>query len=244
MVFITISIITNRSRLSRSKFEQLNETARLGFKSYSFICIMNKSTKTTILIGGSSHAGKSTLGKFLAAKLGWSYLATDSLARHPGRPWTTKKGKPVSEHVIEHYQTLSVEELLADVLFHYKTNVLPQVKTLVDSGMSGGIIVEGSALYPEYVANLVEGNSVRGIWLTASDRLFQNRIYSESNFNNADREQKYLIQKFLNRTLLYNERMKQGVKRLGFIGVNVEATTTIDELSSQCLKLDKYFLDS
>ncbi len=40
-----------------------------------------------ILIGGSSHAGKSTLGQAIAAKLGWSYRSTDKLARHPGRPW-------------------------------------------------------------------------------------------------------------------------------------------------------------
>ncbi len=39
-----------------------------------------------ILIGGTSHAGKSTLAQSLAAKLGWNYLSTDKLARHPGKP--------------------------------------------------------------------------------------------------------------------------------------------------------------
>jgi 2-phosphoglycerate kinase len=48
-----------------------------------------------ILIGGSSHVGKSTLGQSLAAKLGWSYCSTDKLARHPGRPWVGANGKPI-----------------------------------------------------------------------------------------------------------------------------------------------------
>lgn len=37
-----------------------------------------------ILIGGSSHSGKTTLAETLSAKLGASLVATDSLARHPG----------------------------------------------------------------------------------------------------------------------------------------------------------------
>ena len=41
-----------------------------------------------ILIGGTSHTGKSTLARQLAEELGWNYLSTDQLARHPGRPTT------------------------------------------------------------------------------------------------------------------------------------------------------------
>ena len=72
---------------------------------------MNKSIDETrvILIGGSSHAGKSPLGLSLAAKFGWSYRSTDKLARHPGRPWVSANKKAIPEHVAEHYGTLSVE---------------------------------------------------------------------------------------------------------------------------------------
>ena len=68
-----------------------------------------------ILIGGTSHAGKSTLGLSLAEKLGWDYLATGSRARHPGRPWTNQNGDTVKEHVAQHYRTLSAQSLLEDV---------------------------------------------------------------------------------------------------------------------------------
>ncbi|MGD1875429.1 MAG: hypothetical protein ACFB02_20525 [Mastigocoleus sp.] len=39
------------------------------------------SQRRIILIGGTSHAGKSTLGQALAITLGWDYCSTDKLAR-------------------------------------------------------------------------------------------------------------------------------------------------------------------
>ena len=183
--------------------------------------------------------GKSTLSKFLAAKLGWSYIATDSLARHPGRPWANANGT-VKDHVAEHYRTLSIESLLNDVLSHYRINVLPQVKVLVDSHTSDlsteCLIIEGSALYPSFIADLVNKNSVRAIWLIGSDRTIQTRIFRESNFYNVDKDKHYLIQKFLDRTLLYNSRMQEEVKRLGFSSINVDSLT-VNRLANHCLKL-------
>ena len=201
---------------------------------------MNELIRKTrvILIGGSSHVGKSTLGKFLANKLGWNYLATDSLARHPGRPWASANGT-VKDHVAEHYRTLSVESLFTDVLSHYQINVLPQVKALVNrhtSDSSECLIIEGSALWPEFVVDLVNKNSVRAIWLIGSDRTSQTRIFRESNFDRLDKDKQYLIQKFYDRTLLYNRRMQEEVKRLGLTSIDVDSAT-VDELADRCIKL-------
>ncbi len=191
---------------------------------------MNKSINETkvILIGGSSHAGKSTLAQYLAAKLNWNYCSTDKLARHPGKPWIQANKKTIPEHVAEHYRTLSTEALFLGVLSHYEKNVFPQVEDIVCS--QEHLIIEGSALYPGLVKNLVNENSVKAIWLTASDELFQSRIYSESNFDRVSEDEKYLIQKFINRTLLYNKRMMESVEHLGFISIDVESITNAEEL--------------
>ncbi len=85
-----------------------------------------------ILIGGSSHVGKTTVAKSLATRLGWTHISTDSLARHPGRPWRPAPRK-VPDHVAQHYLTLSVDELIQDVLHHYKTNVWPKVESIITS---------------------------------------------------------------------------------------------------------------
>lgn len=94
--------------------------------------------------------------------------------------------KVIPEYVAEHYGELSVNALFLDVLSHYEKNVLPQVEAIVHSHTADlsteCLILEGSALLPGFVANLVGENAVKALWLTASDQLFQNRIFSESNF--------------------------------------------------------------
>jgi hypothetical protein len=111
-------------------------------------------TPKIILISGSSHAGKSTLAEALANRLGYSSLSTDRLARHPGRPWN--HNGPVKEHVAQHYATFSVDELLSDVLAHYRKNVLPQVAEILAKHSSEdsteGLVLEGSALWSEEIA--------------------------------------------------------------------------------------------
>ena len=110
-----------------------------------------------ILIGGSSHSGKSALSESIAANLGWNRISTDTLARHPGRPWRPEPGQ-VPDHVAEHYLSLSVDQLIKDVLHHYRVNVWPKVEKIVASHINdpsrGRLIIEGSALWPELVATL------------------------------------------------------------------------------------------
>ncbi len=192
-----------------------------------------------ILIGGSSHAGKSTLAQALAAELGWSYCSTDKLARHPGRPWVGANGKAISQHIAEYYREMSVEALFLDVLSHYEKNVLPQVEVIVHSYVSNKskkcLVLEGSALWPKFVVNLVSVPGVKAIWLTASNQLFQSRIKLESNFYNVCEDEKYLIQKFIDRTLFYNKYMRQEVERLGFMCIDVESVLTAHKLLNQCI---------
>ena len=123
-----------------------------------------------ILVGGSSHVGKSTLSGSLAAELGWTHVSSDTLARHPGRPWKPEPEK-VPDNVAEHYISLSVDELLRDVLCHYRVNVWPKVEAIVaaysNDTSRAGVIVEGSALWPEFATSL-NSHRTAALWLTNS----------------------------------------------------------------------------
>ena len=190
-----------------------------------------------ILIGGSSHVGKSTLADSLAAKLGWTQISTDKLARHPGRPWPEPQQVP--DHVAEHYLSLSVRELIEDVLHHYKVNVWPQVETIVTETATDTskerIIVEGSALWPEFVATLEVAN-LAAIWLTASDAVFEQRIRAASQYRTKSQRERVMVDKFLARSLLYNAQMMDAVRRHGLVSVDVNAAS-VDELIERCLSL-------
>ncbi len=123
------------------------------------------------LIGGTSHAGKSTTARAVAARLGGEALATDTLARHPGRPWPTPTWV-VPDHVAEHYRTLAPEALIDSVLAHYG-RMWPMVRELIEARAAdesaAPLVLEGSALWPELVAEL-DLPAVRAVWLTRTTR--------------------------------------------------------------------------
>ena len=189
-----------------------------------------------ILIGGASHVGKSSLSESLAVTLGWTWVSTDTLARHPGRPWKPAPEK-VPDHVAEHYLRLSVLELIEDVLRHYRVNVWPKVEEIVASHSNDtsatGIVLEGSALWPEFVTSLDSGKFA-ALWLTAHEEVFRQRIHAESLYNSKSPRDRMMIDKFLERTLVYNARMVDAVTRYGFILVDV-LQSNVTELTGRCL---------
>ena len=189
-----------------------------------------------ILIGGSSHVGKSSVSEALAARLGWDHVSTDSLARHPGRPWKPAPEK-VPEHVARHYLGLSVDGLVEDVLNHYRVNVWPQVEAVVASRSNDtsttGIVLEGSALWPELATSL-DLDKVAAVWLTAKEEVFRQRILAGSLYSSKPSRERILIDKFLQRTLAYNARMVDAVSRHGFILLDV-LQSNVAELADRCL---------
>lgn len=191
-----------------------------------------------ILIGGSSHSGKSALSESIAATLGWNKISTDTLARHPGRPWKSEPEK-VPDHVAEHYLSLSVDELIKDVLHHYRVNVWPKVEEIVASHIkdpsSNGLIIEGSALWPELVATL-ELRNIAALWLTTSEEVFRQRIRDESLYHSKSLRGRRMIDKFLERTLVYNTQMIEIANQHGFILVDVQRFN-VAELTKKCLSI-------
>lgn len=191
-----------------------------------------------ILIGGTSHVGKSAVSESLAAALGWDHLSTDSLARHPGRPWKPAHEK-VPDHVAEHYLTLSVEELIEDVLRHYRVNVWPKVEEIIgtrlDDSSASGIVLEGSALWPEFATDL-DFDKVAALWLAADEKVIRERIYAGSLYKSKSSRERMMIDKFLERTLAFNARMIATVKRQGFILVDI-LHSDVEDLTDRCLSV-------
>ena len=192
-----------------------------------------------ILIGGTSHAGKSTLPHALASNLDWGLISTDRLAAHPGRPW--KKGtRPLSKEVADYYLSLSVEDLVTDVLRHYK-GMWPGIEALVrrhaTSLTADRLVLEGSALWPERVPALCDLNNVAMFWLTADDDLIESRILAQSRYEAGTTTEKAPVEKFVARSIRYNELMMSAVNKLGLVRIDVGKASSTDELMNQCIEL-------
>jgi 2-phosphoglycerate kinase len=188
------------------------------------------SEKNILLIGGTSHTGKSTLAGFLSSKLKLKSISTDSLARHPGRPWKEMPEK-IPMHVQEHYFNLSVNELLVDVVKHYE-KIWPIVVSVIQSD-TNGLILEGSALLPKIIQQ-ISGEKISAAWLTSTDSFLKQRIYKSSGYFHKTRTEKYLVDKFLNRTLAFNNQVMQEVKELNLPFVEVEKFANIEDLADEC----------
>jgi 2-phosphoglycerate kinase len=192
-----------------------------------------------ILIGGTSHVGKSTVARELAERLGWDCQSTDTLARHPGRPWQTAPGR--EEIVASHYESLTVDELVADVVRHYRETVWTLVEHTVtervatDAGR--GLVIEGSALLPGLASRLGFAN-VGATWLVANREVLRRRIVSESGYEEKSGREQALVEKFLARALRFNDFLQEDLRRLGLTAINVggdSGDTGVQELADLCL---------
>lgn len=171
-----------------------------------------------LLIGGTSNVGKSTVARVLADRLGYEYVSTDKLGRHPGRPWPTD-GRDVPPHVVEHYRSLTRPELVDAQLAHYE-RMWPQIEELIRT--ADGLVLEGSGVWPADVAGFLSPG-VAAVWLSADERVVTARVHATSRYDDLPDERRYLIDQFLARSVDYQRRMLALVNELGL--PHLDATT-------------------
>jgi 2-phosphoglycerate kinase len=185
-----------------------------------------------LLIGGTSHVGKSAFAQRLAADLSWDYVSTDQLARHPGRPWRDY-GSALPDDVAEHYANLSVSALTAAVLGHYKQNVWPiagaMIRCRVNNPYDRCLVLEGSALLPELVAE-ANVQRVASIWITASEPLLGQRIHRTSRYPQRGRTEQRLIDAFLARAIAVDRHIREAAGAHGLETVDAETRRLFEHL--------------
>ncbi|MFE0257837.1 AAA family ATPase [Streptomyces sp. NPDC059010] len=171
-----------------------------------------------VLIGGTSHTGKSTVARAVAERLGFECRSTDKLARHPGRPWRTPEWEP-PPHVAEHYATLSVDELIRSVLDHY-ARLWPRIEELITERATGdgpGLVLEGSALWPARVAGLTAVPHTRAVWLTADEAVLRERMRASARYEELADGERYLVDRFLTRAERFQSLVAQAVDAYGLV---------------------------
>lgn len=173
-----------------------------------------------VLIGGSSHVGKSTFAKTLSSKTGWQHLSTDSLARHPGRPW----GGDIPDDVQEYYLSDPSVDLVDDVLRHYRNNVWPIARAIVQARVANSydacIVLEGSAVLPDCVAD-ASLERVLPVWFTATDEVITRRIHGSSHYAEQSSLNRRMIDRFVDRSLGHNSLLLEALKGSAFRRIHV-----------------------
>jgi 2-phosphoglycerate kinase len=177
------------------------------------------------LIGGTSHAGKSTVAQSIAKHMGARYLSTDMLGRHPGRPWPVD-GRAVRPHVAAHYRELPPQQLLRAVLVHYR-NLWPRALAAMEG--PAPLVLEGSGVLPECVSSGADA-----VWLTLDAELLRARMVRESGYDALDGDGRLLVDKFYARALLFDDYVRQSAAARGFTVIAVRAGETPEAVARRC----------
>ncbi|MES5048401.1 hypothetical protein ABVB72_24425 [Rhizobium nepotum] len=185
-------------------------------------------TLSTILISGTSHVGKSTLAALLSAKLGCEAISTDSLARHPGRPWP---GIPAP--VEEYYRQLSADTIHWFLKVHHQ-NIWPLIRARIDSRSGTGnlTVFEGAALRPELIAPLLE-DTTAGVFLHAENDFLLERMRSEARYEDAAAHQRRIMDAFIERSLRENTEMLASARQHGMQFVDVAKPAALERLVTE-----------
>jgi 2-phosphoglycerate kinase len=162
---------------------------------------------SNLLITGASHTGKSSLAASLSQALGWPSISTDSLARHPGRPWPSPP-----PHVAEFYAALS-DLSIFQFLLHHHENMRPLLdRMLADSRTRATpCLWEGSAFRPEYFAPAANSDILM-ICLWTPAEVLQQRIHASCNYPDLTANQRSLVDRFLARTIADNDALSAAAK--------------------------------
>lgn len=176
-----------------------------------------------ILIGGSSHVGKSTFAGTLARLLGRELISTDALGRHPGRPWPS-----VRPQVTEYYASLTDETIHWFLKVHHE-NMWPRIRQIIDSHrqVARPFVLEGAALRPEYVAELDPG-SVTALFLYADDDFLRRRMMGEARRDEAYEQKAGIVEKFIERSVRDNREMLEVARAANIRCVDVAASGALD----------------
>jgi 2-phosphoglycerate kinase len=178
-----------------------------------------------ILIGGSSHVGKTTFATRLSRALDRALVSTDGLARHPGRPWPS-----IPPQVAEYYASLSHDTVHWFLKVHHE-NMWPRIGSIIDAyGKSATpFVMEGSALRPDYVAGL-DRDVVETVFLYADDDFLRARMMREAAHADATLPMASIIDKFIERSIRENREMLAAARDAGIACVDVAAPGSLDAL--------------
>ena len=193
------------------------------------------------LIGGTSGAGKTTLGCALAAKLGIASISIDDLMTVAQTVTTpeTHPGLHVMRKVphIEYFTNSSVDQLKADANAEHEAT-WPFVKALIvkhTTWAPSPIVIDGWYLRPNRVAQLKLNNVWSG-WIVISPSVLEERERKNVDWLRKSSNPERMLENFLARCLWYNDLIKKQATELQMNILPQTGDISVDDLCNMVLE--------
>lgn len=197
-------------------------------------------TKPTVcLIGGAPGAGKTTLGRALAAELGATSLTADDLLT-AAKAVTTPASHP-GLHVMsavnsmEYFTASDVDRLIADASAQHDA-LWPAIEAVIRAHAEWGpsIVIDGWFLRPRKVAPLNLGNVI-SFWLVAASGVLEARERKNAEFFGRSADPERMLHNFLGRSLWHNALIEKQATEAGLIVLQQDGTIPVEALCSRAM---------
>ena len=193
-----------------------------------------------ILIGGAPGAGKTTLGRALAEKLGRSSLSIDDLFT-AAKAVTTPESHP-GLHVmslvnyVEYFTTTPVDRLKADATVQHEAT-WPAVERVIRHHAAWGtpIVIDGWALRPDKVARLALEN-VASYWVVTDPSFLEERERANIEFVSDSPDPERMLKNLLARSIWFNELIRKQTKEHRLNVLCQDGGTSVQELCRAVLE--------
>ena len=201
---------------------------------------LHEQLKHVYWLGGGSGAGKSTIARRLAAQHGLHVYSTDDvMAEH------TRRCSPEDCPLLHKFIEMDMDERWVNrspktmlETFHWFRgegfNLI--IEDLLSLPRERGVIVEGFRLLPQLVKPLLS-ESNRAVWLLPAPEFRQavidSRGGSQWGFLAKTSDPERALGNLLERDRMFTDILREETARLGLRAIEVDTTTTEDELTKR-----------
>jgi len=188
-------------------------------------------------IGGGSGAGKSTVARRIAAHYGLRVYATDDVMQDHARRTTHDDAPLLHEFMAmdmdERWVNRSPETMLETFHWFQGEGFNLIIEDLLSLPRERGVIVEGFRLLPQLVSPLLSESS-QAVWLLPAPDFRQAVVNSRGGqawgFLARTTDPERALHNLLERDRMFTDILREQTARLGLRAIEIDTTTTEDDL--------------
>jgi cytidylate kinase len=194
-------------------------------------------------IGGGSGAGKSTIARRIAAERGLQLYATDDVM-----PDHARRSTPESCPFLHEFMAMDMDERWVNrspkamlETFHWfrGEGFRMIIEDMLRLSKEPGVIVDGFRLLPHLVKPLLAVRR-QAVWLLPTPEfrqaVFDSRGGPQWGFIGKTSDPERALRNVLERDAMFTQRLDQEAKRLQMNTIQVDATMTVDDLTSRVME--------